>query len=759
MPLVEVTGPPLDAHPFPAMAQQLGHDPATIDVMKLEPLARAAPSDFWYARVDDIRLMLRLMDEADAWITPVAQILQQNPEDRRLSQRYQEQLGLRRSGLAKALGHTVVGAIAIVGSDPYLREGSDVTMIFTVKQRAVLEAELGRHLEAYRAEVPGIAASVELYEGVELRVAKDPAGRVRQHRASFSDASGDLELVSNSPAALRRVLDALAGRSPQLAGEDDLKYMLVRDQGVHEVFAFLSDKFIAAVVGPRQKILAARRQLALSELLVPGYAALLHGWLYGQAPATSEALVASRLLAEDELRHDDGDPITFTPGAGARSKWGRPAALTPLIDMPTPALVTVDERDAYDRFTQTYQTYWKRFIDPVAVRLDITEVAGRESARVDVRVLPLISATDYSDIAERVGDTRIDVPPLSPQFGGLTAIWAVGADARLRGDLNRLLRGATGQSKLGIDWLGAWVMAGVADRAAGVELLSYVDETVQLRAPERKDNFFDDLEVWKLAGKFPVFLAADVKNPAALVATLAAVRAMLGEVAPGVVDWGEHSQHRELPIVRIGMNPKTPMLINREQAEAVAIYYAQTGGAIVLALDPEVLKTVIDRLLDGEAPTHKEGAREGGQFVIDVRSDPGRPLWTAALWAVQGQADDAQRTARRSAEILLRGQPSVAGDPSALAALGLAYFGSAPLTAHGGHDFKLSPDGVGDPVQGTREQPIFGDLPYPGSPVETLMRRFSGLRGEVSFDAEPTAAGHDARSLHTTFTLRLGKGE
>ncbi len=45
----------------------------------------------------------------------------------------------------------------------------------------------------------------------------------------------------------------------------------------------LGDRFIGEVVGPRQKILEARRQLALSELLVPAYAALLYGWIEGHA--------------------------------------------------------------------------------------------------------------------------------------------------------------------------------------------------------------------------------------------------------------------------------------------------------------------------------------------------------------------------------------------------------------------------------------------------------------------------------------------
>src|SRR5690606_27296144 len=92
VPVEQCAPPPLAAHPFSAMQAALPNP----DGGTPEPLAAATPAEVWYARVDDIRLLLRLLDEADTWITPVVQVLQQNPEDRGLSARYQRQLGLRR---------------------------------------------------------------------------------------------------------------------------------------------------------------------------------------------------------------------------------------------------------------------------------------------------------------------------------------------------------------------------------------------------------------------------------------------------------------------------------------------------------------------------------------------------------------------------------------------------------------------------------------------------------------------------------------
>lgn len=741
--IAELRPPPLDAHPFPAMQAALPNPQGGTP----EALAAAAPADFWYARFDDIRLMLRLLDEADTWITPVVQILQQNPEDRGLADRYQRQLGLSRSELAKLFGHTVVDEVAIVGSDPYLREGSDVTMIFRLKQPEIFDAELGRQLERYKAEVPGIAVDNPSAAGVQVTRATDPAGIVRQHRARV----GDLAFVSNSLNALTRVLAAAQGQAPRLGDEPDLKYMLARDPGAPQAFAFLSDKFIAAVIGPQQKILAARRQEALAELLTPGYAALLHGWIFGRAPETTAALTAGGMLGADELVHGDKSAIAFTPGQPARSPWGSPDALTPLIDLPAIDKVSEAEQIAYDNFARGYQEYWKQFIDPVAIRLGVRDEAGGSVADVDVRVLPLISATEYSDIEEVVGKSRVKV--LAGERG-LQAVWAVGQDSRLRREMDQLVRTLTSKGDVGLGWLGDWVLVGVDDRAGLVDLLAKFDDKVQLPPEKKEGSEFEDADLWKRLGKFPFYAAAEVKNPTVLVATLAAMKAMVESVAPGTLEWGETARHRDLPIVRIGLNPKAPLFPRKDIADAFALYYVQTGSSLVASIDLPTLKRLLDDMLDGRLPA--SGAPTDPQFVFQTRSGAGAPLWTAILWLLQGQANQATGSALLSAEILLRGAPEATSSAGGLARLGMAYFGFTPLNAHGTPEFVLRPEGAADPLQGSIVAPKFPALPIPGSPIERLMQRMTAVRGEVSFDKEPEVAGPNARSLHTRFQIHLG---
>src|SRR5690606_3856011 len=116
------------------------------------------------------------------------------------------------------------------------------------------------------------------------------------------------------------------------------------------------------------------------------------------------------------------------------------------------------------------------FIDPVAVRLDISKEGDATRASVAVRVLPLIANTEYDDIREVVGEQRVEVPEV---HDGLQVVWAVGKDTRLRRELNQTAKSFSGDGKIGIDWLGDWVAVGALDRKAILEVAWYELETVQ----------------------------------------------------------------------------------------------------------------------------------------------------------------------------------------------------------------------------------------------------------------------------------------
>ncbi len=719
-----------------------------------EPLAELTPADFWYLRFRDVRVMLESLEELEDWVTPAVRLMEGNAEDYALSHRYQGELALRRSELARLFGDRVIAEVAVVGSDPYIREGSDLSFIFRVKLKTVFDAVLSQHLSSWKSEVNGVVRSEKEYRGHSLLVDRDSTGRVRRHRVD----TGEFVIVSNSEAALQRILDTIDKRSKSLAGEPDFRYLRARDPGEHDALAFLSDSFIASVVGPAQKIKEMRRHVALAELLTPGYAAMLYGWLEGEAPTDVASLTRRGYLRPDELKHGDGWAIAFDLKAGASSKWGRPSALMPLIEIADPLKISEAEAETYRRFAGGYQDSWSDYIDPVAVVMDLDKEGDLQTAKFHTRILPLIQNSEYDQIEGISGAQRIEVPPIQ---GGFRLAFALGQDASVRSELDGLGGMLGGSGALNLRWLGAWVAIGCLDRNEIASLALQFLEDIQVPPTVELAESLSEREIagrtarhMDAFARIPLYGMIDVANPTGLVAMLAALRVGLNSVAPGQVSWQEVSKHREVPIVRIG--PSASVLDDQPFAsmkETIGLHYAQVGGKLLLALREDVLQRLIEASLAGEGP--KAVKESGAQYVLDLDTKANAGLWTAVTWMLQSgvSSPSNQRRSRMSAEILLRGIPATRKDPALFDELARAYFGPVPLTASGQRVWTLHPEGAGDPVHGTEISRIYPKIPVPNSPVAELMRRVRGVRGRIAFDNEPGPSSPPTKSLVAKFEV------
>jgi hypothetical protein len=742
IPVEQLAGPPLAKHPFPEMLRALGAP------VPDEPLAAATPAEFHFHRFADLTVLFRMFDQIDAWATPIAGLLDRQAEDHRLSERYEAALGLSRGPLTRALGPEAIGAVAVVGSDPYVREGTDLTVIFQVKQRALVEAglaaALGRHADAHGP----LTTSKTSHDGVAVQIVRSADGAVSQHRATV----GDLELVANSLPALERVIDAARGKRPRLSDEPDFRYMLARDARVRaDVLSFMGDRFMAEVVGPRQKILEARRQIAQAELLTPGYAALLFGWLTGRSPSSVDELVKARLFTKDELKHANGDPITYEPGKPARSRFGTVSSLVPLIELGAPALVTEAERRGYETFSRHYQENWSTYIDPVMIRFALEQQPGGLRLVADTRILPIIDKSDYRDIQAAVGAMRIVAPETA---GALRVALGVGEQAEVRRELGGLIGGFSSRHRLGIDWLGDWATVGVLDKPS---LATSVADVFTGELPERplteQEGRGERPDELSAIGRAPLFAAIGLRSTAAGAIAIAAVRKVAEDALPGMLSWGELGVHREVSVVRVTV---------RDQGMPEGgfnVHYAFCEGALLLATRADVIQRLIDDRLDGKGTGAVKATAAtdpaAPQLAVDFAPDEAGALRTIAAWFLEKAARDESPRSLAAAEALLFGAPSSARDAASYRTNALATLGAIPLTPDGA-PYQLSPEGLRDPARGTRYAPIFPAVPVPGSPADRTLGALRRMRAELSFDDE--AGGSSAprpSSLHARLTLDL----
>ena len=643
---------------------------------------------------------------------------------------------MRQGPLTKLLGPAVVDDLAVVGSDPYLREGSDLSFVFRVRARPAFEAALAGTLAAFGAAHGGLKSATIDHQGTPIHVTRSLDGVVRRHRATV----GGFDVVSNSLAATGRVIDAITGRAPRLADEPDFRYMLARDAATPaDVLAFMSDRFVGEVIGPRQKVLEARRQIALAELSRPGYAALLYGWMYGRMPASADELVASGLLKREELAHAGGERIDWQPGRAARSSWGAVGELTPLIDLPVVAKVTPSEKAAYAIFVGGYQSFWRTNIDPVAIRIALAP-DGRGPLSADVRVLPIITGTDYAEVLRTVGHARVELG--GGGGGGLRTALGIGPDAEIRQLLTRSLREMPLVGSLKADWMGDWALLGMDDTATPASREAIRKEATT-GVSERSMRDLVEL---------PVYAGIEVRNMTAAVAFLAGARHALEQAAPGAIRWAEAGRQRDVPFVAVRAGSA-----GGDETRDVALYYAFCKSALVLSLSESALRRRIDDCLDGKQPrTRSSAGSEGPQWILDMDVRERGPLWwRLALMAAAGSSSVNVRWSMAAAEAVLRAAPGAS--PSVVRALARDTLGAIPVTPEG-YAYVLGDSGLHDPLRGARRASdrlgLVDLLASEESPFVRLVRLIAHARSEVAFDDEPkVGAGAPARSLHVKLRL------
>ena len=723
VPLADIEGVPLAQHPWDDMIRVLGKP------VVMEPLASRVPADMAYLHFHDLRTAVKAASDLDEWITPLAQLFEWRSGSSHLSDRYQTMLMIERTGLARTLGHVAAKGVALVVGDPFLREGSDVGLLFDLRRGPLLYAALASYQAKAAERHPDLTEAQWTLDGHTVRRVFTPDRTVDQHRV---EVDGVL-MLTNSRRGMERLLAAHAGRVPRLSESGDFRYLRAVypfSADAEDGYAFISDAFVARATSPRTRILQARRMGAQADLYAVGYAALLHGWLEGTPPRDARDLERSGLLRAAELRHADGGAIHFQPALGARSeRWGRPAAMTPLAELDIER-VTPAERDAYVRFRTGYQRYWRAFIDPIAVRL-IRSDDGRR-IRVDARMLPLIEATDYDEIARLVGRGRVLPPRLS---GAAQWTLAIGQNARLRRELDALRR-VMGLDELQFGWVGDWAMVGAANGSALWDAAIALHRVPTTRAERLR---LGDQQQLAILDRLPVYAGVHVRNPFALVATLTALRSFVQQAAPDMVEWHNGARHRDVQIVDIEVDIRRARRGRR--AVRFSFHYAVCADVLLASPDLATLQFAIDAVLDETAPDIAEVA-DGGATQSHLGVAPGPPgswLRRVLMALVEVEALRQQEAAFRDLEVLVRGLGRLP-EPEERRRIALGYLGFEPATVQGG-TFSLRGGQLHHSIYGSESQPIAPEIPVAEGRLTGLLSSLESLGLGVEIEGEGRTRG------------------
>jgi hypothetical protein len=294
--VADLTGPTIKGHPWKKMLA--GRKP------EIDPLARMVPADFYFVQFRSITKMMDLLDSGDLWSTHLFSQAFREARTQQVGERIRRQLAIETNPLLQPFYDLVAEEVAVTGSDLFVREGSDVTVIIRFKQAAVFKARMDSFLASAAKSNPDARRVAGEYLGVKYDHLATPDRRLCVYAAYPAD---NIHIRSNSKVALQRVLEAIRGKTP--AGKavqrlgDTAEFAYIRTiypRGAREEdgFIYLSDPFIRRLVGPVVKLTERRRMLCYNHLRMIGNAAQMYQTEHGKPPADLDTLHSSRCCPE-----------------------------------------------------------------------------------------------------------------------------------------------------------------------------------------------------------------------------------------------------------------------------------------------------------------------------------------------------------------------------------------------------------------------------------------------------------------------------
>jgi hypothetical protein len=678
-----------------------------------EPLARLVPHDNFYVHFKSIRKFNEFGELLDKWGTNLVRAYEINSRDYDLKGRYEKQLCLRSSWLGKTFGPAVVKSMALTGNDGYLREGSDLTVLFHVNDRKLFLTAVDKFINEARRELGAqLSETRSVYHDISVESFVTPLREVSAHRAVF----GDFIVYSNSPVALRRVIDAHQGRLKSISDSLDFQYMRTvfrLEDDLEDGFAFLPDAFIRQLVGPRSKIKEKRRLEALTSLQMVTHAAMFSAWETGKLPADHDALLAASILKPPEIYTPEGNGVAWDAArqTAISDFYNTMHFPTPLVELPIDK-ITPGEEQEYRRFREEYLNLWRKYFDPVGMRVSL----NKQRVRLQTYILPLLRHSEYDSLRQFAGGGTALLDPA--RFSSKTLIQGT---VHLSPSIKRFIPGNSD--------IGNWAMIRVDDSTAFSRLAN-----LWIRQEfDPKPNQSLEADAIQVLEHFPVTVGIQVKDPKAFLKT--SENLLFG----GTIK-EDLKPYQGVVFTRLQWNQGPPN----------TAYYAVIDDAWYLSLKEDSLKDLVDQWV----------ARRDGKEPAATREKPvpiNGSVYLAPAAAVK--AGDALRfyldwESQRRALVncpmwyaLYRCGLVAENDPGASKrTAAMRYFGFVPVSPDGSaYTLDAKTGEVLNRRYGSPRRPQCPHGVKADSPLEQLLDQFRTFRADLRFQED---------GINTTVTIQ-----
>ncbi len=545
---------------------------------------------------------MAVSDETKLHDSLLLHLAEPRSEDARVAERYQQQLGLPLSTLARLLGPTVVRSVALIGSDTLFPTGTDVAVLFETPQPAVLENLLYMRVSLAVKDGPGVKTEQGEAAGLAYRGFRSPDRRVSSFLAKLDKGV----VVTNSLHQIERLGEVRGGKAKSIAELPEFAFFRDRyplGDAEESALLFLSDATIRRWCGPRWRIADSRRVRT---------AAVMAEIQTGQVDRLVKKEVQPGPIYTD-LPLAGAGQLTLTPGGVVSSTAGSMEFLTPISEIPLEE-VTKTEADAYVRWRDGYQRNWSVAFDPIAVRIGV----HKDRLTGDMTVMPLIVASEYRELMSISRGGKFAPDAGDPHGAMLHTIVALNPKSRWFGDTEKTLP----DSSRGF--------AGLA-RRLGLGLRRGRSLLGRFGQGQARRYFSVPL---RNLGRLPVALRVETSSSLRLAVFLTGFRTYVEETAPGLTQW-ESLKYRDQSYVRVSPTEKGGREV--QDLSNIAVYYVTSPEVMTVTLNEDILKRTIDRQLarqKAEGEKKPAGARPSRRHQVKLPNRPAQPA--LRLWPGRG---------------------------------------------------------------------------------------------------------------------------
>ena len=173
--------------PLPPPVQiQLPTFPEAVGAIDIEPMAMHVPEECLYLRFGSFNNYQWFRRTLDEYGGDLRNLIALRGLDYGINAKQERQLSLHETPLSKLLGPAVIADVALIGDDPFMREGAAMGMLFQARNNAALGSDFTRQRAETAAKELGCTEKTVQIAGHEVSFLSTPDNRVRPSTRSMA---------------------------------------------------------------------------------------------------------------------------------------------------------------------------------------------------------------------------------------------------------------------------------------------------------------------------------------------------------------------------------------------------------------------------------------------------------------------------------------------------------------------------------------------------------------------------------------------